>query len=171
MLGWSIIASACFFGREPGDHLPGIHARLDDLQGDLAPDWLFLDGHVDDAHAAFTDFLDQLIRADLGAGAFGDGGEVNSGRDAVRGTEGNSGASSVECRTGVYAVAQRRVATADLLEVCVPQLGRNPNGNPEYGFFIRFARPSLCTPAWRLIRPLFFNARSGGKCNGKTQNR
>ena len=33
----------------------------------------FWSGHVDDAHAAFADLLMQLVGADLGAGAFGDG--------------------------------------------------------------------------------------------------
>ena len=40
-----------------------------------------LDGHVDHAHATFADFLEQLVRADLGAGAFGDRGNVESGGD------------------------------------------------------------------------------------------
>ena len=69
-------------GCKARDHLAGIHARLDDLQGHLAPDRLLLEGHVDDAHAAFADFLVELVRADLGAGALGDGGEVDGGADA-----------------------------------------------------------------------------------------
>ena len=42
----------------------GIHARLDDLQGDPAADGLLLLGHVDDAHAPFADLLQQLVGAD-----------------------------------------------------------------------------------------------------------
>ncbi len=60
-------------GFEAGDHLPRVHARLDDLQRDAAFDRLLLLGHVDDAHAAFADLLQQLVGADLGAGLFGDG--------------------------------------------------------------------------------------------------
>ena len=56
-------------GLEAGDDLAGVHARLDDLEGDLAADRLLLLGHVDDAHAALADLLDQPVRADLGAGS------------------------------------------------------------------------------------------------------
>ena len=57
------------FRLEAGDHLPRIHARLDDLEGYLATDRLVLLSHVHDAHAAFTDLLQQLVRADPHAGA------------------------------------------------------------------------------------------------------
>ena len=60
-------------GLEPGDHLPRVHARLDDLQRHAPLDRLVLLGHEDDAHAAFADLLQQLVGADLGAGLFGDG--------------------------------------------------------------------------------------------------
>ena len=59
-------------GLEAGDHLPRVHARLEDLQGHLAADRLRLLGHEDDAEAAFADLLQQLVRADHRAGAFGD---------------------------------------------------------------------------------------------------
>ena len=58
-------------GLEAGDDLPAVHARLDDLEGDLALDRLGLLGHIDDAHAPFADLLQQLVGADLRAGAFG----------------------------------------------------------------------------------------------------
>ena len=45
-------------------HLPGVHARLDDLQRHPAADRVVLLGHVDDAHAPFADLLQQLVRAD-----------------------------------------------------------------------------------------------------------
>ncbi len=61
------------FGLEPGDDLSGIHAGLDDLEGDLAPDRVLLLGHEDRAHAPLADFLEQLVRADLGSRSFGDG--------------------------------------------------------------------------------------------------
>ena len=60
-------------GLEAADHLLGVHARLDDLQGHLAANRLLLDGHEDRAHAAFADLLDQLVGADVGAGLLGDG--------------------------------------------------------------------------------------------------
>ncbi len=68
-------------GLEAGDDLPGVHARLDDLQGDFAFDRLLLHGHVDHAHAAVADLVDQLVAADLHAGLFGDGGGVEGGGD------------------------------------------------------------------------------------------
>ena len=55
-------------GLEPGDDLLRIHARLDDLQRHLAAHGLRLLGHVDDAHAAFADLLQQLVGADDRAG-------------------------------------------------------------------------------------------------------
>jgi hypothetical protein len=44
-------------GLEAGDHLPAVHPRLDDLEGDLALDGLGLLGHENGAHAAFADLL------------------------------------------------------------------------------------------------------------------
>ena len=48
----------------------GIHARLDDLEGDDAPDRLLLLGHVDDAEAALADLLQQLVGANHAANVF-----------------------------------------------------------------------------------------------------
>ena len=59
-------------GLEPGDDLAGVHAGLDDLERDLAADGRLLLGHVDDAHAAFADLLEQLVRSDPRTGAFGE---------------------------------------------------------------------------------------------------
>jgi hypothetical protein len=55
-------------GLEAGDDLAGVHAGLDDLEGDLAVHGLALLGHPDLAHAAFADLLQQLVGADDGAG-------------------------------------------------------------------------------------------------------
>ena len=55
-------------GLEAGDDLPRVHARLDDLQRDGPLDRLGLLGHEHDAHAAFADLLQQLVRADDRAG-------------------------------------------------------------------------------------------------------
>jgi hypothetical protein len=55
---------------EAGEDLPAVHAGLDDLQGNLAANRMLLLGHVDDAHAAFADLLEQLVRAEARAGAF-----------------------------------------------------------------------------------------------------
>ena len=50
-------------GLEAGHDLLGVHAQLDDLQGHPAADRLLLLGHIDHAHAAFADFLQQLVAA------------------------------------------------------------------------------------------------------------
>src|SRR5262245_49337776 len=70
MLGWSISASALALGLEAGHDLGGVHARLDDLEGNPALDRLGLLGHPDGSHAAFADQLQQLVRAELSARAF-----------------------------------------------------------------------------------------------------
>ena len=71
MLGWSISARACRSASNRAMTCLRVHARLDDLQGHLAADGLRLLGHVDDAHAALADLLQQLVGADDRAGALG----------------------------------------------------------------------------------------------------
>ena len=51
-------------GLEAGDHVAGVHARLDDLEGHLAADGLLLLGDEDQAKAPFADLLHQLVGAD-----------------------------------------------------------------------------------------------------------
>ena len=58
------------FGLDAGDDRLGIHARLDDLQGDLAFDGVFLLGQVDDAHTPFAEHANELVATDPGAGSF-----------------------------------------------------------------------------------------------------
>ena len=52
-------------GLEAGDDLLGVHAQLDDLEGDLRRDRLGLLGQADLAHAAFAELLQQAVGADL----------------------------------------------------------------------------------------------------------
>ena len=68
MFGWSIIARAWRSASKRAIDLPGVHARLDDLQGDPTADGLGLLGDEDDAHAPFADLLQQLVGADDRAG-------------------------------------------------------------------------------------------------------
>ena len=58
-------------GLEAGHHLLGVHARLEDLQRDLATDRLLLLGHEDDAETTLANLLQQLVGPDDRAGAFG----------------------------------------------------------------------------------------------------
>ena len=57
-------------GLETGDDLAGVHARLDDLQRHPTHHRLALLGHVDHAHAALANLLQQLVGADLCARLF-----------------------------------------------------------------------------------------------------
>ncbi len=53
-------------GPEPGQHLPAVHAGLDELERHRPPHRLRLLGHVDRAHAPLADRLKELVRADDG---------------------------------------------------------------------------------------------------------
>src|SRR5262249_4827381 len=55
---------------EAGDDLLAVHARLDQLESDLAADGFQLLGHPDGAHAALADLFEQLVWADDCAGVF-----------------------------------------------------------------------------------------------------
>ena len=57
-------------GLESGDDLGRVHAGLDDRESDAAPHRLLLLGHVDDAHAALADLLQELEGAQTRAGVF-----------------------------------------------------------------------------------------------------
>ena len=48
---------------KPSDHLPGVHARLDDFEGHLAPDRRLLFGHVDNAKPALADLFQNSVAA------------------------------------------------------------------------------------------------------------
>ena len=76
-------------GLEAGDHLPRVHARLDDLQRHRPLDRLGLLGHEDHAHAAFADLLQQLVGADDRAGRSATGSRC-SRRRLSRRTAGDS---------------------------------------------------------------------------------
>jgi hypothetical protein len=71
MFGWSNQCQRLPLGLEAGDDLPGVHAGLDQLDGDQALHRLGLLCLPDAAHAALADRLDELLRADHRAGAFG----------------------------------------------------------------------------------------------------
>ncbi len=60
-------------GFEAGHHFAGVHADFDDFERNAAFDRLPLLGHINDAEAAFAQFLQQLVFVDDGARAFGHG--------------------------------------------------------------------------------------------------
>jgi hypothetical protein len=51
-------------GLEARDHLPRVHSGFDQLESHAAADRVFLLGQPDLAHAAFSDFLKQVVAAD-----------------------------------------------------------------------------------------------------------
>jgi hypothetical protein len=57
----------CFEAR---DDITGVHAQLDDLEGDAAADRLFLVRDIHHPTAALPDFLAQLVTANAVAGLF-----------------------------------------------------------------------------------------------------
>lgn len=58
------------FRLKPRDHLPAVHAQLNDLEGHAAAHRFVLFGDVDGAATALTHFLEQLVTADPIAGLF-----------------------------------------------------------------------------------------------------
>ena len=54
-------------GLEPGDDLPGVHPRLDELEGDPSPHGVGLLGQVDNAEATLPDLLEELHHGELRA--------------------------------------------------------------------------------------------------------
>ena len=53
-------------GLEASHHVVGVHAQLDELEGDGAADRRDLLGLVHDAHAAFAEDANQAVRTDRG---------------------------------------------------------------------------------------------------------
>src|SRR5438094_9772572 len=58
-------------GFKARDDLPGIHARLDDLEGDAPTHRLALLGQIDHSTATLPNLLQQLVAADPVTGLFG----------------------------------------------------------------------------------------------------
>ena len=84
MLTWSIIARACRSASKRAMtcrlSMPGLMT----LRATLRWTGSRLLGHPDDAHAAFADLLQELVRADQRAGAFDRDGLVDRGLHALR---------------------------------------------------------------------------------------
>ena len=63
MLGWSIKRQCLALGLKAGEDGLGVHAELDQLECDQALDGVALLGHVDGAHTALADRLEELVAA------------------------------------------------------------------------------------------------------------
>ena len=119
-------------GLEAGHDLLAVHARLDDLERDLALHRLRLLSHPDDAHAAFADLLQQLVRADYRARAFAmrDSGPwfAVQGREGPRGRQGSgrpvqeTAGFAVNLEKLPYLLLQLGIPAAGFADVAVPLL-------------------------------------------------
>src|SRR5262249_570724 len=130
------------FGLEAGDDLATIHARFDDLEGDLALHGLGLLGHEDGAHAAFADLLQELVWADDRAREVGE--------RSIRRSIGSGCRLSQQLASFGMGFAQHLgtaaplvVAGASLVELRAPLFRRAfLEGFQEYGFFTHFTTPT-----------------------------
>ncbi len=115
-------------GLEPGQHLPAIHARFDQLEGHPPPHGLMLLGHEDDPHAALADLLQQLIRTDLRAG-FLQGrlidGDFGTGSDRGRRILQKVTCLLTGCDEGVHLRPQIGITTTHSLDEKFPVFGRS----------------------------------------------
>ena len=109
-------------GLEARDHLLGVHAQLDDLQGHLAADRLLLLGHVDVAEAAFADLLQELVGADQRADVFFDRADVFTGAARLRPSE-KAARISVCLQQSLHMPSQVGVAAAGGVQIVGPIFG------------------------------------------------
>ena len=104
-------------GLEAGDDFPGVHSRLDDLQGHLAAHGVALFGHEDHAHPALANLLAELVAADALARPLGDGGRVGGG---IQGGDGRTFEQAVpllmRTEQGVDTLAQGRIVAAGSIQ-------------------------------------------------------
>ena len=150
-------------GLEAGDDAFGVHAELDDLEGDSAADRFFLFGHIDDAATAFADLLEEFIATDLVAGFFGE--REGDDDSPIRRRSGRW----FEKTTGLFmrleqifhALAEWCVLAAGLLEV----LGAFRCAELQRGVKNGFGavRRRLCRPWQRRVWLVFHLTQDSGK--------
>jgi len=123
------------FGLETGDDLPGVHARLDDLQRHPTADGVRLLGHEDDAHAPLADLFEQLVRPDDRAGMLGDLGRVDG--DVNGGDREEARLLVVHAEQRLQSVLEVPIRTAEVPEIGRTRLGLlDLPGHLEDGLFI-----------------------------------
>ncbi len=102
------------FGLEAGQHLFGVHAGLDELDGDESADWFGLLGHEDGPHAALSDGFEEFVTSGqdgtdaLNGKAVRVGGHVEAGG----GVDGRGGGGAVHGTVGFVVGAQQRLHAA-----------------------------------------------------------
>jgi hypothetical protein len=115
-------------GLEAGDHLPGVHPQLDDLEGDLAADRLPLFGQPDRAAAAFAQGLQQFVAANHRAEDFG------RRRFHALGFPEPAVRHARSPQQGHYFVAQFRIVTASILQESLALISGQFQRVMEYRF-------------------------------------
>ena len=103
-------------GLEAGDDLARVHPRLDDLERHHPADRLVLLGHEDHAEAALADRFEELVGADLPAGAFAN---LIVGRDGdtFGGLLEKALVLLVDAQQGLQPRSQLLIIAADLIDV------------------------------------------------------
>src|SRR5262249_31491701 len=103
-------------GLETGNHGTAIHAGLDNLQSNPAPDRLLLLGDKNKSHAPFANLFHELIGADDPADVFGNETSDSGGRLEIPLTQEGSGLlMGLEQRFDLK--SQRRFSRASLLQI------------------------------------------------------
>jgi hypothetical protein len=103
------------FRLEASDDLGAIHAWLDDLQGHAAADRLLLIGHVDNAHAALADLLQELVAANARARSFSK--RVGGCQTLVgTGEKGFPAGLAMGLQEGLHALPENSVPSTGLVE-------------------------------------------------------
>ena len=130
-------------GLEPGDHLPGVHARLDDLQGHLAADRAASARPCRRCPCPPRRSAPAACRGrSIAPGRSAAAGMVDR-RVAGRGRRGSSPPARRPASSRSTRSPQGRVAPADLLEVGGPRLAvRDPPGHVEDRLFVELHRRS-----------------------------
>ncbi len=152
-------------GAEPRQHLPRVHAGLDELECDGAPHRLGLLRHVDRAHTPLTDGLQELVRADDDAWAFTIG--LIPGRVGPGNTLEEAPRPVVRFEQQFNTMAQLGVMGTNLIQVSSAFFGRLLlDSSHEDRFFVHLVTPLValaCTPLYKTVRPLRGNDPTGAK--------
>jgi hypothetical protein len=110
------------FHLEPGDHLAGIHPRLDDLESHSAADGPILRGQEHRAEAPLADLLEQPVGTDPGTRPFGSG--IGFARGIVPGAAQKPACPAVGAEQVLQLRTQRRIAGGGMFQVGLELLGR-----------------------------------------------
>ncbi len=117
-------------GVEAGEDLAAVHAGLDDLQGDEPPHRVGLLGHVDGAHAALADRLQELVGDDDGTGPLISRRHVDCRSADVRHVQ-QPQRPRVRPQQGLDLVPQPAVVPAGCVQERGPPFGRGDLNRPE----------------------------------------